>query len=565
MHRIVKIWVFVICCSISGVLSADDSPKALVLMLDGARGDATLMAETPNIDSLADGSWAEGDAGSYKGAWTYFAHTIKDAPSNSAPNHTAIATGASAAKSQVKDNSYFEDYNKKNASATYKNCLARISEKFPEKNVAFVCNWKPDLILASDNNPIDLVVLGDDAENAKHVTAVLNGTFENDDWKKGTDVDALIHYIDLPDALGHKGGFSPPCAMSVHDNYVKSIETIDGWLGDMLAAIKARPDFARENWQIIICSDHGGWMGSHGFSRSETYTVPLVISSRNVRPGEMPGQPCTTDVAVSLLDHFDFDTAAMKAEGLLDGNVRGRQPPAPASTRALDDGLIVYLPFDGNVENKIDNAIRPENKGAKLNTSGGKQGGYLAVRPADMPQYVTLGDPAAMKWGANGDFSVAFWVRMSASQKDDPALFGNKNWESGKNSGVCLFAFGERNDSSNIGLNLADASQNRVDVKQFNIAPGGWWFCAMTVDRKGNAVVYVGSPEGKLFFGSETLIDENVGKTGEMTGSIDSPLPWNIGQDGTGSYGPQLNADLDEFRIWNRALTLEEVRTLFGR
>ena len=550
--------IFVFCAVAPLVSLAAEIPKTLVLMLDGARGDATLMAETPNINSLADGSWADG----YQGSWTYFAHTIKDAPPNSAPNHAAIATGTTADKSQVKNNEFFEDYVKKDACATYKNCLTRINEKFPEKSVAFVYSWNPDIFLVSKDNPLDLVLQGNDELNASRVTEILAGTFENDDWKKGTDIDALIYYIDLPDVFGHKGGFSLPCAAEVHDNYLKSIETIDGWLGEMLTVIKARPDFAGENWQIVICSDHGGWIGSHGFHRADTYTVPLIISSKDVKQGEMPGQPCTTDVAVSILDHFGFDTKTMKAEGLLDGIARGKQAPSAISTKSLNEGLVAYLPFDGNVENRVANSIKPENKGAKLNTSGGKQGGYLAVRQADNPQYVTLGNPMEMKWGQN-DFSIAFWVRMSESQKDDPVLFGNKNWASGKNSGVCFFAFGERDNSNNIGLNLADTLQNRVDVKQFNIAHDQWWFCAMTVDRKGNAVVYAGSPEGKLFFGNETLIGENLGKTGQMDGSIDSPLPWNIGQDGTGQYGPQLNADIDEFRVWNRALTLEEIRTLF--
>ena len=545
----------------SASVIAADVPKSLVLMLDGARGDATWMAKTPNMDSLADGSWAEG----YKGAWSFFAHTIKDAPPNSAPNHAAIITGVTADKSLVKDNSFFEDYVKKNASATYKTCLARINEKFPDKNVAYVYNWQPCAFLTTDDNPMDLVLQGNDEHNAGLVTAILEGTFENNGWKKGSDIDTLFYYIDLPDAVGHQGGFSPPCPAEKHEDYLKSIETIDGWLGKMLSVIKARPNFKSENWQIIICSDHGGWIGSHGFHRAETYTVPLLISSQSVQQGEMPGLPCTADVAASVLDHFGFDTAAMKRDGLLDGIPRGLQNPVAVSDTSLDEGLIAYLPFDGSVENKVAGSITPENKGAKLIASGGKQNGYLAIRPADVPQYVTLGHPDTMKWGETGDFSVAFWVRMGESQKDDPVLLGNKNWVDGRNAGVCFFAFGERNNSNNIGLNLADVSKQRVDVKQFNISPDEWWFCAMTVERQGNAVVYAGSPAGKLFFGSESLIGENLGKTGQMSGSIDSPLPWNIGQDGTGQYGPQLNADLDEFRLWNRALTLEEIKSLFHR
>jgi hypothetical protein len=48
-----------------------------------------------------------------------------------------------------------------------------------------------------------------------------------------------------------------------------------------------------------------------------------------------------------------------------------------------------------------------------------------------------------------------------------------------------------------------------------------------------------------------------------LSGNIDTLLPWNIGQDGTGNGKPQLNADIDELRIWNRALNLKEIELLF--
>ncbi|MDR3109271.1 MAG: LamG domain-containing protein, partial [Planctomycetaceae bacterium] len=226
-------------------------------------------------------------------------------------------------------------------------------------------------------------------------------------------------------------------------------------------------------------------------------------------------------------------------------------------------GLIAYLPFDGSTENKVtESDIKPENKGATFEQNGGKKNGYLVVRPSESPQFVTLGIPDSLK---KKDLSVAFWVRMPEPQKGDPVLLGNKNWEDGKNAGVSLFVTPESmNKGNNVSLNVADVMKQRIDVKQFNVAPNEWWFCAMTVNRSGNAAVYVGSPDGKLFFGSESLIGEDLGKPGPTLEDITSTLPLNIGQDGTGTYKNQLNADIDELRIWDRALTREEVKVLFA-
>ncbi|MDR2706002.1 MAG: alkaline phosphatase family protein, partial [Planctomycetaceae bacterium] len=298
-------------------IHAEEIPKSLVVMLDGTRADVMLMATTPNFDSLRNGSWAEG----YHGAWSFAAHTIKDAPTASASNHTAIATGATAQKTQVANNELYENYNKTNASATYKTFLTRIEERNPDKSTAFLYEWKPDIALMSTNNRCDFVRGDGDKVNIKTVPAILEGSFESEQWKKGNDIDALLVFIERPDPVGHSGGFSPPGLK--HNEYVKAIEEVDGWVGSMLNAIKKRPNFSNENWQIIICSDHGGWINSHGAMRSDNYTVPLIISGKNVVPGEIQGQPCCADVAVTVLDHFGFDVAKMKEEGLVDGSVRG--------------------------------------------------------------------------------------------------------------------------------------------------------------------------------------------------------------------------------------------------
>jgi hypothetical protein len=547
-------------------LYAEGTPKSLTIMLDGARADVMLMATTPNFDSICNGSWAEG----YRGAWSLAAHTIKDAPTISGPNHAAIATGVTSGKTQVPNNDLYENYNEKNASATYKNYLTRIETRFPEKGTVFLYEWNPDKTLVSKNNHCDWALQGVDKIHALRIPAILDGSFETENWKKGTEADAILWYIDKPDAVGHRGGYCPPGTK--HNDYIKTIEEIDGWVGKILDAIKNRPNFAKEDWLIIITSDHGGWISGHGSMRSENYTIPLMISGKNVVQGEIQGQPCCADTAVTVLDHFGFDVAKMKEDGLLDGSVRGKSETVSASGKTLDDGLLVYLPFDGSLENNapknskpISESITAENRGAVIKSNGGKQNGYLEIRKNEQPQFVTLGNPNALQLGTDGNFSVAFWTRIPTVQEEEPVFIGNKDWGSGQNPGFCLLVNPLSTNNGNIiGFNIADNDKLRVDIKQIFIALNDWWFCAATVDRKNNATLFVGSPDGRLFFCSESLVDENLGKSfGRLHGNIDTPLSWNIGQDGTGKGKPQLNADIDELRIWNRALNLREIELLF--
>jgi predicted AlkP superfamily pyrophosphatase or phosphodiesterase len=548
--------------SVTLPLHAEGIPKSLVVMLDGARADAMRMATTPNFDSICNGSWAEG----YCGTWSFATHTIKDAPTVSAPNHTAIATGVTAQKTQVANNNLYENYNKTNASATYKTFLTRIKNRDPNKSTAFLYEWKPDIALLLENNVCDFVRDDGDKINIKTIPAILEGSFESEQWKKGNDIDAMLVFIEKPDAVGHSGGYAPPGLK--HNEYVKTIEETDSWVGSMLNAIKKRPNFSNENWQIIICSDHGGWISGHGSMRSDNYTVPLIISSKKVISGEMRGQPCCADVAVTVLDHFGFDVAKMKEEGLLDGSVRGKNETVPETVKPLEEGLLVYLPFDGNLENKSPQHSEPitaENRGAVIEPSGGKRNGYLAIRKSEQPQFVTLGNPKSLQFGTDENFSVAFWTRILTVQEGNPAFISNKNWTNGNHPGCCFFASSlSANNGNIIGFNIANNDKHRVDVKQIFLTLNDWWFCAVTVDRKGNVTLFAGSSDGRLFFCSESLIDENLGKSfGRLHGNINTSLSWNIGQDGTGKYKSQLNADIDELRIWNRTLNLKEIELLF--
>ena len=103
-------------------------------------------------------------------------------------------------------------------------------------------------------------------------------------------------------------------------------------------------------------------------------------------------------------------------------------------------------------------------------------------------------------------------------------------------------------------FNIADGT-NRRDIEPINYSFNEWWFQVISVDRNGNAVMFVGSPNGELYVISDFA---------DNLGDITSSLPWNIGQDGTGAYAYNLDGDIDEMAIWKRALTLDEIRQLYN-
>jgi predicted AlkP superfamily pyrophosphatase or phosphodiesterase len=79
------------------------------------------------------------------------------------------------------------------------------------------------------------------------------------------------------DHAGHSYGFDPNAAQ-----YISAIEIVDGQIGPILNAIEQRPNYANEDWLILISSDHGGMSTSHGGTSIEHREVAFIASGNSV-------------------------------------------------------------------------------------------------------------------------------------------------------------------------------------------------------------------------------------------------------------------------------------------
>ncbi|MBR3219594.1 MAG: alkaline phosphatase family protein, partial [Thermoguttaceae bacterium] len=273
--------------------------KSLLIMFDGLRADALYSTPTPNIDSIIDGSWAPG----YHASWTYQAHTNLDADPSSATNHVAIITGVTAEKNRCFNNGQIKDALWKE----YPSYLSRLRAADPSLVTVWLYNWSENADVQTD-----ATFFGDprggyagDMQNIDRTIAFLNDTFDEptdyhgQSWTKGTDPDAIGLYLDSLDMYGHRDCFS-----AFDPEYCRRMEMYDARVGDLLAAIKARPSFDREDWMVVIVADHGGYHGYHGVPLCENcYTIPLIVTSKHTAAGRMLGQPQNCDCAAYLLDH----------------------------------------------------------------------------------------------------------------------------------------------------------------------------------------------------------------------------------------------------------------------
>jgi len=137
------------------------------------------------------------------------------------------------------------------------------------------------------------------------------------------------------------------------------------------------------------------------------------------------------------------------------------------------------------------------------------------------------------------DFSIGIWVNTTATNSD-PSIIGDKNWASGSNKGF-IFAFLGDNWKLNAG-----GSGNRIDLSGNVINDGEWHFLMATFDRDGDATIY----QDGVSLGSTDM---------SALTDMNSGLPIQLGQDGTGFYGDWFEGKLGETYIYDYVLTPEQV------
>ena len=510
---------------ICGAASAvERSPKALVIMLDGMRADAVENAHAPNLRMLRDGKWQPG----YKCAWSLTANNIFDARTVSGPNHISIATGVTFAKHGVPDNGKDTcDY------AKWPSWLVRLVDAKPEMKTLFMYCWDWDRTLSRD--PRVRFHGAPDEKNAEKLAAAVAAP---------DAPDATMWFINGTDSGGHGWGYYPYTT-----GYFNKIHIFDRAIGNVLKAISSRPTFAQEDWMIVVTSDHGGYHMGHDMKKGSPCTcIPLLVVGRNVTQGRMAGSPRNYDVAPTVLDHFGVDVSGMG----LDGRIVGRDPAAVDARRPLAEGLSVYLPFNGKtMENVVAGGPRPV--ALSINTTvrvaGGFAGGCIRIASEkDGVDGVCLKGSEKLVFENGGEFAIMLWVRVPQTFRGYPALVSNKDWRSGINPGIVVNGFDKY-----VQMNIGVPGGDRFDLRPYDLELGRWTFYAVTRASDGVVRFYQGGQGGYLYW-----MAENAPEIALTTGK-----PFHLGQDGTGARKNGFNGEIDEFALWTRSLSHDEVRRIW--
>ena len=282
--------VVLLCGASTGPISAQTTPKVLLIGIDGVRPDLLAEVSTPNIDALAATGW-----------YTAVARTTT--PSVSGPSWSSMLTGVWPEKHGVTNNNFTgRDYD------TWPGFLTRAEQERPELATFAAVDWLP-LAQLPDGGPVlsaaidkrvtvdgyDLGWAQADGEVASR--AVLHLV--------EADPDAMFVYLGNPDETSHQHG-------SIGTEYRDAIALADGHVGMLMDAVRVRRYVDNEDWLVLISTDHGRREdGGHGGDSPEEMTTFILASGLGGGGGTAewppPGPAFIVDVAVTALHHLGIE------------------------------------------------------------------------------------------------------------------------------------------------------------------------------------------------------------------------------------------------------------------
>ncbi|MCI0459415.1 MAG: alkaline phosphatase family protein [Gemmataceae bacterium] len=260
--------------------------KVLIVGIDGCRPDALKAAKAPHLHGLIrEGAFSDqaqtGDA------------TI------SGPGWTSMLTGVWRQKHGVRDNR-FEGHNPRE----FPHLFRRVKQAMPRANTVSIVHWAPIAERIVVDADVSTKHKNDEAVTREAVQILLKG-----------NPDVMFLHFDEVDYAGHKYGFHPKVPQ-----YVQAIERADTQVGAVLTALRQRKTYEREDWLILVSTDHGGSGKGHGKDIPEHRTIFLIVSGPSAARGVIDPAPGIVDVTVTALVHLGV---ALDPRWRLDGRAVG--------------------------------------------------------------------------------------------------------------------------------------------------------------------------------------------------------------------------------------------------
>lgn len=260
--------------------------KVLLLGFDGMRADALVNIRTSGVvkdgvDVYSGYNTNAKNSGVNKildnGGKAYISYAggeygkdTKQATST-APGWAALTSGVWGKDNGVVDNGMAKNLKYKTFMLKFAEEKGMSSAFLAEWSEHFNLTYKSEIEYLAAHKNIDMLYKqhGTDAELHQSVLASVTAGSE-------TEKDITFCIYEAPDYSGHHTKFE-----NKNHNYVNAVRNTDNYFYEVINAVEARPNYANEDWLIILTTDHGGMGYGHGMQKAEARTT-FIITNKDV-------------------------------------------------------------------------------------------------------------------------------------------------------------------------------------------------------------------------------------------------------------------------------------------
>lgn len=275
--------------------------KVLFIGIDGAAGMEYQKIKPPVLMGL-------------KAHSKFSFEAVSDDVTTDASSWETIMTGVSYIRHQIKDSSLI--YSQPPGSSehdiipTYPSFLNYLlGSAGSDTRIGAVSPWKT-LLDKLFPEAEDKVWVTDDAVGKDSAIALIK--------KPSSDV-IFVDFNSVAKA-GIQYGFSAD-----ESGYVAAVNKVDGYIGDIMAALKSRPEYNKtEEWLVVVVGTHGGKGNGYGGPSAEETTVPLFYYNENFKEKEFVTEGLFTGVEISGKDPNAIKAKLLNDNGLYNPG-RGEQ------------------------------------------------------------------------------------------------------------------------------------------------------------------------------------------------------------------------------------------------